>query len=52
MTAPGDELIYVDRESFAGDRADLDEVPAILDRSRHCPKTRPTVAGHEPGTIL
>jgi hypothetical protein len=28
--APGDELIYLDRESFAGDHADLDEVLVVL----------------------
>lgn len=26
VMAPGDELLYVDRESFAGDHANLDEV--------------------------
>jgi hypothetical protein len=28
--APGDELLYMDKESFAGDHADLDEVIQIL----------------------
>jgi hypothetical protein len=28
--APGDELLYIDRESFAGDHANLDEVLQIL----------------------
>ena len=26
IMAPGDELLYIDKESFAGDHADLDEV--------------------------
>ena len=26
VMAPGDELLYMDKESFAGDHADLDEV--------------------------
>ena len=30
VVAPGDELLYIDRESFAGDHADLDEVIQIL----------------------
>lgn len=30
VIAPGDELLYIDRESFAGDHADLDEVLAVL----------------------
>lgn len=30
VMAPGDELIYIDKESFAGDHADLDEVIAAL----------------------
>ncbi len=30
VMAPGDQLIYLDRESFAGDHADLDEVLALL----------------------
>jgi len=30
VMAPGNELLYIDKESFAGDHADLDEVIAIL----------------------
>ncbi len=30
VMAPGDELLYIDKESFAGDHADLDEVLAVL----------------------
>ena len=30
IMAPGDELLYIDRESFAGDHADLDEVLAVI----------------------
>jgi hypothetical protein len=30
VMAPGDDVLYVDRESFAGDHADLDEVLAVL----------------------
>lgn len=30
VIAPGDELIYIERESFAGDHADLNEVVAAL----------------------
>jgi hypothetical protein len=30
VMAPGDELLYVEKESFAGDHADLDEVILIL----------------------
>lgn len=33
VLGPGDELLYLDKESFAGDHADLDEVLAILKRS-------------------
>ena len=29
VVGPGDELLYLDRESFAGDHADLDEVLEI-----------------------
>jgi hypothetical protein len=29
VMGPGDELLYIDKESFAGDHADLDEVLAI-----------------------
>jgi hypothetical protein len=28
--APGDELLYIDRESFAGDHADLDDVLVVI----------------------
>jgi hypothetical protein len=28
--APGDDLLYIDKESFAGDHADLNEVLAVL----------------------
>jgi hypothetical protein len=30
VMAPGDELLYIDRESFAGDHANLDDVIQIL----------------------
>ena len=30
VMAPGDEVRYIDRESFAGDHANLDEVLAVL----------------------
>lgn len=30
VMAPGDDVLYIDRESFAGDHADLDEVLAVL----------------------
>jgi len=30
VMAPGNELLYIDKESFAGDHADLDEVLAVL----------------------
>jgi hypothetical protein len=30
VMGPGNELIYIDKESFAGDHADLDEVLAVL----------------------
>jgi len=30
VVGPGDELLYIDKESFAGDHADLDEVLTIL----------------------
>ena len=30
VMAPGDELLYIDKESFAGDHANLDEVLQIL----------------------
>jgi hypothetical protein len=30
VMGPGDELLYIDKESYAGDHADLDEVLAIL----------------------
>jgi hypothetical protein len=30
VMAPGDELLYIDKESYAGDHADLDEVLAVL----------------------
>jgi GT2 family glycosyltransferase len=30
VIAPGDELLYIDKESYAGDHADLDEVIAVL----------------------
>ncbi len=33
VMAPGDELIYVNKESFAGDHADLDEVMAVLHKN-------------------
>jgi hypothetical protein len=31
VVGPGDELLYMDKESYAGDHADLDEVLAIVD---------------------
>jgi hypothetical protein len=31
VVAPGDEILYIDRESFAGDHANLDEVLAVLE---------------------
>ena len=30
VMAPGDEVLYIDKESFAGDHANLDEVLAVL----------------------
>jgi hypothetical protein len=30
VMAPGDEVLYMDKESFAGDHANLDEVLAVL----------------------
>ncbi len=30
VLGPGDELLYIDRESYAGDHADLDEVLAVV----------------------
>jgi hypothetical protein len=30
VIGPGDELLYMDKESYAGDHADLDEVLAVL----------------------
>ena len=30
VMAPDDELLYIDKESFAGDHADLNEVMAVL----------------------
>jgi hypothetical protein len=30
VMGPGDELLYIDKESYAGDHADLDEVLNIL----------------------
>ncbi|GMQ98975.1 MAG: hypothetical protein BMS9Abin17_1515 [Acidimicrobiia bacterium] len=30
VLGPGDDLLYLDKESFAGDHADLDEVVGIL----------------------
>ena len=30
IVGPGDELLYLDKESYAGDHADLDEVLAVL----------------------
>ena len=30
VMGPGDELLYLDKEDFAGDHADLDEVLAVL----------------------
>ena len=30
VMAPGNELLYIDKESFAGDHADLDEVLAVV----------------------
>jgi peroxiredoxin len=30
VIGPGDELLYVDKEAYAGDHADLDEVIAVL----------------------
>jgi len=32
VMGPGDEILYIDKESFAGDHADLDEVVAVLSR--------------------
>ena len=34
VMAPGNELIYIDKESFAGDHANLDEVLAVLRSAR------------------
>jgi len=31
VVGPGDELLYIDRESFAGDHADLSEVLTIVE---------------------
>ena len=30
VISPGDEVLYIDKDSYAGDHADLDEVLAIL----------------------
>ncbi len=30
VMAPGDEVLYIDKESYAGDHADLGEVLAVL----------------------
>lgn len=30
VVGPGDELLYLDKESFAGDHADLDEVLEVV----------------------
>ena len=30
VVGPGDELLYIDKESYAGDHADLDEVLTVL----------------------
>jgi hypothetical protein len=30
VMGPGNELLYIDKESYAGDHADLDEVLAVL----------------------
>jgi hypothetical protein len=30
VIGPGDELLYLDKESYAGDHADLDEVLAVV----------------------
>lgn len=30
VIGPGDEILYIDKESYAGDHADLDEVLAVL----------------------
>ena len=30
VMAPGDKLLYIDKESFAGDHADLDEVLIVI----------------------
>jgi hypothetical protein len=30
VMAPGDDLLYIDKESYAGDHADLDEVLVVL----------------------
>jgi hypothetical protein len=30
VMGPNDELLYIDKESFAGDHADIDEVIAVL----------------------
>lgn len=32
VMGPGDEILYIDKESFAGDHADLDEVVTVLNR--------------------
>lgn len=37
IVGPGDELLYIDRESFAGDHADLDEVLAVLSEQMPSP---------------
>jgi hypothetical protein len=30
VAGPGDELLYIDKESYAGDHANLDEVLTVL----------------------
>ena len=34
VMGPNDELLYIDKESFAGDHADIDEVIAVLNDHR------------------
>jgi peroxiredoxin len=33
VIGPGDELLYVDKEAYAGDHADLDEVITVLEQA-------------------
>ncbi len=33
VIGPGDELLYVDKEAYAGDHADIDEVVTVLEQA-------------------